>query len=72
MATGSKFSDMQKPRIAMRVGQPRQAGAVEIQSIILTVKGATAGAVMMEWNVHESGQGSAGLWGMFSNALTSG
>ena len=65
MATGSRFSDMQKPRVAVRVGRPGQAGAVEIQSMMLTVKGATAGAVMMEWNVHESGQGSAGLWGKF-------
>jgi hypothetical protein len=38
---------------------------VEIQNMMMTVKGATAGAIMMEWNVHESGQGAAGLWGMF-------
>jgi hypothetical protein len=63
MATGSKFANMQKPHVAVRVGQPGQAGAVEIQSMMLTVKGTTAGAVMMEWNVHESSQGSAGLWG---------
>ncbi|KAH7173068.1 pectate lyase superfamily protein-domain-containing protein [Fusarium sp. MPI-SDFR-AT-0072] len=37
-------------------------GVVEIQNIIDTIKGVTAGAVIMEWNVHESGQGSAGLW----------
>ncbi|KAM5345868.1 hypothetical protein ACJ41O_011729 [Fusarium nematophilum] len=62
MATGSKFADARKPRVAVRVGLPGQVGVVEIQSMMMSVKGATAGAIMMEWNVHESGQGSAGLW----------
>lgn len=65
MATGSKFADALKPRVAVRVGLPGQVGVVEIQNMMMTVKGATAGAIMMEWNVHESGQGSAGLWGTF-------
>ncbi|KAL9571903.1 hypothetical protein ACKAV7_003892 [Fusarium commune] len=62
MATGEKFLDILYPRIAVRVGLPGQVGVVEIQNIMVTIKGVTAGAVMMEWNVHESGQGSAGLW----------
>ncbi|EEU38415.1 uncharacterized protein NECHADRAFT_106587 [Fusarium vanettenii 77-13-4] len=62
MATGSKFSDALHPRVAVRVGLPGQVGVVEIQNMMMTVKGATAGAIMMEWNVHESGQGSVGLW----------
>ncbi|RYP62497.1 hypothetical protein DL769_007276 [Monosporascus sp. CRB-8-3] len=62
MATGSKFADVPQPHVAVRVGLPGQVGVVEIQSMMFTVKGATSGAVMMEWNVHESGQGSAGLW----------
>ncbi|KAH7492899.1 hypothetical protein FOMA001_g2168 [Fusarium oxysporum f. sp. matthiolae] len=62
MATGSRFADPLKPRVAVRVGLPGQVGVVEIQNMMMTVKGATAGAIMMEWNVHESGQGSAGLW----------
>ncbi|KAJ4160088.1 hypothetical protein NW754_003212 [Fusarium falciforme] len=62
MATGSKFSDALHPRVAVRVGLPGQVGVVEIQAIVMTVKGATAGAIMMEWNVHESSQGSVGLW----------
>ncbi|KAJ3466400.1 hypothetical protein MRS44_007058 [Fusarium solani] len=62
MATGSKFSDALHPRVAVRVGLPGQVGVVEIQNMMMAVKGATAGAIMMEWNVHESGQGSVGLW----------
>lgn len=30
--------------------------------MLFTAKGATAGAVMIEWNIHESSQGAAGLW----------
>ncbi|KAM0211010.1 hypothetical protein ACHAQD_010475 [Fusarium lateritium] len=62
MATGSKFSDALKPRVAVRVGLPGQVGVVEMQNMMITVKGATAGAIMMEWNVHESAQGAVGLW----------
>ncbi|KAF7556581.1 hypothetical protein G7Z17_g1326 [Cylindrodendrum hubeiense] len=62
MAAGPKFQNALKPHVAVRVGQPGQAGVIEVQSVMFTVKGATAGAVMMEWNVHETSQGSAGLW----------
>ncbi|KAG5827303.1 hypothetical protein H9Q74_002592 [Fusarium xylarioides] len=54
MATGSKFADPLKPCVAVRVSLPGQVGVVEIQNMMMTVKGATAGAIMMEWNVYES------------------
>lgn len=45
--------------------------------MLFTATGPTAGAILVEWNVHESTQGSAGLWGevtvspsMFSSMLT--
>jgi hypothetical protein len=63
MATGPKFQDLENPYVAVRVGQQGDIGIVEIQDILFTVSGPTAGAVLMEWNVHESTQGSAGLWG---------
>ncbi|KAF6804656.1 hypothetical protein CMUS01_14800 [Colletotrichum musicola] len=62
MATGSLFADMSSPRAAVRVGDEGSVDAVEIQCMMFTVKGPTAGAVLMEWNIHESSQGSAGLW----------
>lgn len=69
MVTGSKFANSLKPHVAVRVGRPGQVGVVEIQTLMFTVRGATAGAIMMEWNVHEAVQGSAGLWGKFPNPL---
>lgn len=67
MATGSKFQDELNPRVVVKVGDPGDVGIVEIQDMLFTVSGNTAGAVLMEWNVHESTQGSAGLWGKSSH-----
>lgn len=63
MATGSRFEDAQNPRVAVKVGNDGDVGIVEIQDLLFTVSGPTAGAVLVEWNIHESAQGSAGLWG---------
>lgn len=69
MATGPKFQDDKNPRVAVKVGHPGDVGIIEIQSMMFTVSGPTAGAILMEWNVHESTQGSAGMWGMLSYFL---
>ena len=44
------------------MGKQGEKGVVEISDMLFTTKGNTAGAVLMEWNVHESVQGSAGIW----------
>ncbi|KAJ6191605.1 pectin lyase-like protein [Penicillium mononematosum] len=62
MATGSKFQDELQPRVAVQVGKPGDVGIVEMQSLMFTVSGPTAGAVLVEWNVHQSTQGSAAIW----------
>ena len=45
-----------------RVGNPGESGVVEISDMMFTTRGPTAGAILMEWNVHESFQGSAAMW----------
>ncbi|GAQ09970.1 glucan 1,3-beta-glucosidase [Aspergillus lentulus] len=62
MATGPKFQDADHPHVAVQVGHEGEIGIVEIQDLLFTVSGPTAGAVLVEWNIHESSQGSAGLW----------
>ncbi|KAK3291667.1 pectate lyase superfamily protein-domain-containing protein [Chaetomium fimeti] len=62
MATGANFEDMANPRAAVRVGTAGSVGVMEIQCMLFTVRGPTAGAVVVEWNIHESAQGSAGMW----------
>ena len=58
MGTGSYFEDVDNPQIMVRVGNPGDSGTIQISDMLFTVKGPTAGAVLMEWNVHESTQGS--------------
>ncbi|KAJ5613709.1 hypothetical protein N7528_007363 [Penicillium herquei] len=62
MATGDKFGDVKNPRVAVKVGNEGDEGIAEIQDLLFTVSGPTSGAVLVEWNIHESTQGSAGLW----------
>ena len=61
-AKGSKFSDPSNPRVMLKVGTPGDTGTVEMQDLILTTQGGTAGVVPMEWNVKASRQGASALW----------
>jgi len=47
----------------LKVGNTGEKGTVEMQDLLLTTKGGTAGVVLMEWNVAADHQGSAALWG---------
>jgi glucan 1,3-beta-glucosidase len=62
MASGHGFGDEKNPIPMFQVGQPGDKGTVEISDIILETKGPAPGAILMEWNVAESAQGSAGFW----------
>jgi glucan 1,3-beta-glucosidase len=60
--SGSYFQDASNPNVMVRVGNPGQSGVIQISDMLFSVKGPTAGAILMEWNVHESKQGSAAMW----------
>ncbi|KID86729.1 Pectin lyase fold/virulence factor [Metarhizium guizhouense ARSEF 977] len=60
--TGPYFSTESDPRVMVQVGYDGDSGVIEISDMMFTVKGATAGCILMEWNVHESGRGSAAMW----------
>jgi len=62
MASGDYFSDASSPQVMVRVGETGDIGLVEISDILFTVRGPTAGCVLLEWNIHESSQGSAAMW----------
>ncbi|RDW86246.1 glycoside hydrolase family 55 protein [Aspergillus mulundensis] len=63
-AAGSAFSDanLSNPRVMLQVGNRGDVGTVEVQDLILTTKGGTAGAVLMQWNVKAASAGAAALW----------
>jgi hypothetical protein len=58
MGTGSYFEDQSNPQVMVKVGNEGDSGVIEISDMLFTVKGPTAGVILMEWNVHESSQGS--------------
>lgn len=58
MGTGSFFQNANSPQVMVQVGVSGYSGIIQISDMLFTVKGATAGAILMEWNVHESTQGS--------------
>ncbi|KAI0410472.1 pectate lyase superfamily protein-domain-containing protein [Xylaria grammica] len=62
MATGSYFQDEKSPQVVVQVGKEGDVGVIEISDMLFTVQGPTAGAILMEWNVHEGSQGSAAMW----------
>ncbi|KAF6815301.1 glucan -beta-glucosidase [Colletotrichum sojae] len=62
MGTGNYFEDIDNPKVIIKVGNEDEAGTLEISDMLFTVKGATAGAILMEWNIREINQGSVGMW----------
>lgn len=59
---GFYFNDVNDPKVVVQVGNRGDVGTMEIVEMMFTVQGATAGAIVLEWNVHEVTQGSAGMW----------
>lgn len=63
MAGGStSFKDQTNPQPVFQVGQPGDTGSVEMSDLIFETLGPQPGAVMVEWNVAETSQGSSGMW----------
>ncbi|CAG8167898.1 unnamed protein product [Penicillium nalgiovense] len=62
MAHGKAFADQENPVPVFRVGEKGDTGSVEMSDLVITTKGPAPGAILMEWNVAGSSQGSAGMW----------
>lgn len=62
VATGSYFEDAKNPKPLLKVGNKGERGTAELQDLIFTSKGATAGVIFVEWNIRAAEDGSAGMW----------
>jgi len=51
-----------KPQVLLKVGNAGDVGSVEMQDLLFTTRGATAGLILVEWNIAADAPGSAGLW----------
>lgn len=61
LSSGAFFNDMQNPQPVVKVGNAGSSGQVEWSDMILSTKGAQAGAILIEWNLATSGTPS-GMW----------
>ncbi|KAI0732077.1 exo-beta-1-3-glucanase [Fomitopsis betulina] len=65
MGYGSYFQNYNSPQVVVRVGENSgDEGIAEITDIIFSTQGPAAGAIVVEWNVHDPAdeQGAAGTW----------
>jgi len=62
MISGDFFSDQTNPQPGFKIGNPGDSGNVEISDMMFETKGPTPGAIMMQWNIQETTQGSCGMW----------
>ncbi|KFY22052.1 hypothetical protein V493_06885 [Pseudogymnoascus sp. VKM F-4281 (FW-2241)] len=63
MAGGDEFfKDQANPKPVFKVGNAGESGAVEISDLMIQTLGPQPGAILMEWNLGQSSQGSSGLW----------
>lgn len=62
MASGAAFSSQSSPAPVFQVGQPGEKGSVEMSDLIFEVKGPQPGAILLEWNLASTSQGSTGIW----------
>ncbi|KAK7692806.1 hypothetical protein QCA50_004440 [Cerrena zonata] len=62
--SGNAFTDFNNPQVVVRVGDPGSTGSVEISDMVFSTKGPAAGAIVVEWNIHDPAgkQGAAGAW----------
>ncbi|KAJ3895883.1 exo-beta-1,3-glucanase [Lentinula edodes] len=62
--SGSAFEDQNNPQVVVQVGAENSQGIMEISDIIFTTVGPTPGAIVVEWNVQEPSDNSAGagMW----------
>lgn len=62
MGAGARFNDARRPRAVVRVGAPGDTGELLIADMLFSTRAPAAGAVVLEWNVHEAYQGSAAMF----------
>lgn len=63
MAGGTEnFQDSNNPKPVLQIGESGDVGDVEITDMMFGSKGSQPGAVLVQWNIKQRSQGSAGMW----------
>jgi glucan 1,3-beta-glucosidase len=61
LSSGAYFADMANPKPVVQIGKPGELGLVEWSDMIVSTRGAQAGATLIEWNLASAGTPS-GMW----------
>jgi glucan 1,3-beta-glucosidase len=63
VASGAVFEDVTDPQVLLHIGTTEgEVGNVELQDLLFTSVGATAGLIVVQWNMGADGQGTAAMW----------
>ena len=62
MASGSYFGDPNDLRPVWQIGEPGQAGSVEMSELMFETKGSVPGAILLQWNLKSAAPGENGMW----------
>ncbi|KAL2065578.1 hypothetical protein VTL71DRAFT_3248 [Oculimacula yallundae] len=62
MGAGSFFSAITSPKPVVSIGSAGQSGTVEWSDMIVSTQGATAGAILIQWNLASTAGSPSGMW----------
>lgn len=62
LAAGAAFTNINSPQVMLRVGTEGQAGSVELSDFVVSGQGATAGAILIEYNLVSPAGTPSGMW----------
>ncbi|KAI1118207.1 glycoside hydrolase family 55 protein [Nemania sp. NC0429] len=62
MSSGTFFNNVNTPKPVVKVGNPGQSGTVEWSDMMVSTKGAQAGAVLIQWNLASPSSSPSGIW----------
>lgn len=66
MAAGSYFTNINAPKVMLQIGTAGQSGSVELSDFVVSGQGATAGAILMEYNLVSPAGTPSGMWDVHS------
>ncbi|KAJ8122862.1 hypothetical protein O1611_g9734 [Lasiodiplodia mahajangana] len=62
MSSGSFFTNVNAPKPVVQVGNPGDSGTVEWSDMMVSTKGAQAGAILIQWNLASTSSSPSGMW----------
>ncbi|KAI1129708.1 glycoside hydrolase family 55 protein [Nemania abortiva] len=62
MSSGSFFTDVNNPKPVVKVGNAGDSGTVEWGDMMVSTKGAQAGAILIQWNLASTSASPSGMW----------